>query len=217
MINSCRDQAISPWTDVTECRWNDRVCHLFKVSILASCLLLSCLCSSLAVAVETGSDLPRWSVLTGYGSSHPGWGETEVRVETLDLVLRRSSIIVDDVGSSWYKGYHSLFVEIPLHFLLNPDDTPIIGLNFLASYTFTGFSLQPYLFGGGGPVYVDADIAGMGSNWNGNYQVGAGFSYRLNDDHALLLECRYHHISNGNSSEPNLPLNSTKFLVGYTF
>lgn len=159
----------------------------------------------------------QWSIMTGYGTSHPGWGKTETRVETIDLALRHSTIIVDNVGSSWYKGYHSTFIELPLHFLINPDDTPMVGINFLAAYTFTSFSFQPYLFGGGGPVYVDADIEGMSTEWNGNYQFGVGLSFDLNTNHALFFECRYHHISNGNRSEPNLPLNSTKFLIGYTF
>ena len=93
----------------------------------------------------------------------------------------------------------------------------MVGITFLASYTFVNSVLQPYLFVGGGPVYVAADIDGMGSDWNGNYQIGAGLKYDLNDRHALLFECRYHHISNANTKDPNLPLNSTKFLIGYTF
>jgi len=159
-----------------------------------------------------------WAFLSGYGSSHPGWGETETRVETIDLVLRRSSILIDNIGGdAWYSGYHSLFLELPVHFLVNYSGPPMIGINFLASYTFTATSVKPYVFIGGGPVYVDADIPGMGSDWNGNYQLGAGLRVNLNDDHSLLFEARYHHISNANTSDPNEPLNSTKFLFGITF
>ncbi|HCC54377.1 MAG TPA: acyloxyacyl hydrolase, partial [Desulfobulbaceae bacterium] len=75
----------------------------------------------------------------------------------------------------------------------------------------------PYLFGGGGPVYSFADVPGMGSELNGNYQFGMGLSYRINPAHDFLFEMRYHHISNGGSEEPNDPLNSVKALFGITF
>ena len=100
-----------------------------------------------------------WALLSGYGTSHPGWGQTEERVETIDIVLRYGHILYDDIGSSWYRGNHSLLIELPVHLLFNPDTSPMIGLNFLACYTFTSDKkIQPYLFAGGGPLYTDADI-----------------------------------------------------------
>ncbi len=214
---SNKSSGIQPWPEADR-----NVADFYiKISIITIFLIITqcaLLCS--IGAAQSGANQKydtEWSVLTGYGSSHPGWGETETRVETIDLVLRHSTILVEDIGSSWYSGYHSLFLELPVHFLINPDDTPMVGINFMASYTFTNFILQPYLFAGGGPVYVDADIAGMGSDWNGNYQMGVGLKYEINSQNSLLFECRYHHISNANTSDPNLPLNSTKFLIGYTF
>ncbi|MEE4243496.1 MAG: acyloxyacyl hydrolase [Desulfopila sp.] len=161
---------------------------------------------------------PEFAVLAGYGSSHPGLGETETRVETVDLVLRGSSVLIDEVGASWYRGYHSLMVELPFHFFTDREEVPMIGLNFLATYTFTSLSFgQPYVFAGGGPLYIDADIEGMGADWNGNYQFGAGVNFPLQNGRAFLVEARYHHVSNAGSSDPNIPLNSTKFLLGFTF
>jgi len=158
-----------------------------------------------------------WSWLIGYGSSHPGWGQTEQRVETVDLVWRYSQPLKSGIGSSWYRGNHSLLLELPVHLLFNPDTAPMIGVNFLAGYTFTAAErLRPYLFAGGGPLYTDADVPGLGSNWNGNYQFGAGLQFQQ-AGHDLLLEFRFHHVSNGGTRSPNVPLNSTKFLVGTTF
>jgi hypothetical protein len=57
----------------------------------------------------------------------------------------------------------------------------------------------------------------MGAHLNGHYQCGLGIRYPLTDNHALLFEVRYHHVSNGGTEDPNDPLNSLKFLVGYTF
>jgi len=94
----------------------------------------------------------------------------------------------------------------------------MIGVNFLACYTFTvNKQWQPYIFGGGGPVYIFADIPGMGTNLTGNYQFGIGLEYLLNRQNHLLFEYRYHHISNAGTAEPNEPLNSCKFIIGITF
>jgi lipid A 3-O-deacylase len=193
--------------------------HFLRVSWLAVMMtVMLCVPSrDLPAAGLSEPGAPAFSILAGYGSSHPGLGETEVRVETLDLVLRGSSILIDDIGSSWYRGHHSLLLELPLHFFLHGGDLPMVGLNFLAAYTFTASVLQPYIFAGGGPLYIDADIDGMGSDWNGNYQFGAGFSMPLQNGHSLLVQAGYHHVSNGGSSKPNIPLNSTKILIGFTF
>ncbi|MBW1636309.1 MAG: acyloxyacyl hydrolase [Deltaproteobacteria bacterium] len=188
---------------------------LFFVLILAFGTLLSA-----GLARSTGFDTSQdsWAVLTGYGQSFPGWGETSQRVHTVDLIPRYEHRIFDDIGSGWYQGFHSLLVEIPLSFVVSSDVSAMVGMNFLACYTFTaGQRWNPYLFGGGGPLYSFADIKGMGSDFNGNYQFGFGVKHHWRQEHDLLFELRYHHISNGGSKEPNDPLNSCKILFGITF
>ncbi len=166
--------------------------------------------------IDTSKD--SFAVIGGYGQSFPGWGRTTQRVETIDLVFRHNHMIFDNIGSGWYQGFHSILMELPLHFVVSPDESMMIGLNFLAAYTFTADpDWQPYIFGGGGPVYSFADIPGMGAEWNGNYQFGIGLEHPLNKKQNLLFEVRYHHISNAGTKEPNDPLNSCKFLIGITF
>jgi len=183
-------------------------------------LLFSCTVfqadSAGAAGIDTSKD--SWGVLAGYGRSFPGWGQTTERVETIDLVPRYNHVIFADLGSGWYRGFHSIMLELPVHLVISPDTSGMAGMNFLACYTFTaGNELRPYLFGGGGPVYSFADIPGMGSELNGNYQFGIGLEYNFTKDHDLLFEIRYHHVSNGGSEEPNEPLNSGKLLLGITF
>lgn len=169
-----------------------------------------------AALLDTTDD--GYAVIGGYGRSFPGWGRTTQRVETLDLVLRHNHHIFNEIGSGWYRGFHSILMELPLHLVVSPEISAMIGLNFLACYTFTvNDRWRPYLFGGGGPVYSFADIPGMGAELNGNYQFGIGFEYDAGSQHHLLFEYRYHHISNGGGSEPNDPLNSSKLLIGITF
>lgn len=183
-------------------------------------LFLCCICCRVdsvdAAIIDTSND--SFAVIGGYGQSFPGWGLTTQRAETLDLVLRYNHHIFDDIGSGWYQGYHSLLMELPFHFVVSPDVSAMVGLNFLACYTFTANEQwRPYLFGGGGPVYSFADIPGMGADLNGNYQFGIGLEQNRQSKHNLLLELRYHHISNAGSKEPNDPLNSCKILLGITF
>ena len=185
-------------------------------SLALSCTVLSPPATADAAFLDTSKDT--WAVLGGYGQSFPGWGQTTQRVETLDLVPRYSHVIFDNIGSGWYRGFHSILVEVPVHFVVSPDTSAMVGMNFLACYTFTADqTIHPYLFGGGGPVYSFADIPGMGADLNGNYQFGIGMEYEMDKNYNLLLEMRYHHISNGGSKEPNEPLNSCKLLVGVTF
>lgn len=175
---------------------------------------------TLVSLAQEGSFAPHksWAFLAGYGRSFAGWGETSQDVEALDLVPRYSFLTHEDIGSGWYRGNHSTLIELPVHLVTHPDDSCMVGINFLACYTFTaGGSLRPYLFGGGGPVYSFADIPEMGSRFNGNYQFGIGISFDLTNTRALIFETRYHHISNGGIKEPNDPLNSIRVLMGIAF
>lgn len=186
---------------------------------LALCLLLflSLLDPDSARADVFDTSRDSSSLLAGYGQSIPGWGTTTQRVETIDLVYRYNHLIFAAMGSGWYKGYPSTFLEVPVHAVVRPDSSVMVGLNFLAAYTFTSDQKwQPYLFGGGGPVYSFADIPGMGAELNGNYQFGFGLDHTLTGGRHVLVEVRYHHISNASTEDPNIPLNSFKILVGFS-
>ena len=190
---------------------------LYLVLLIVGCGLLGTLIMSAGQA-KAADQTCAWSVLTGYGTSHPGWGKTKIRVETIDLVLRYDNVLSKNIGFSWYQGYHSLILELPIHLIVNPEVSTMIGANFLACYAFTdNDQYLPYIFAGGGPLYTNADIPGMGSHWNGNYQFGVGLRYKINTWHDVLFEFRFHHVSNGDQKDPNDPLNSTKFLAGFTF
>lgn len=184
-------------------------------------LLFACASSG---SEADGDDLPEPynQLLIGYGASHPGWGDTTERVETLDFVPRHARVL-DTVDESWIKGSREFWIELPLSVLLadtddlDSNDIGIVGLNFLFAWVFPETAIgSPYIMAGGGPVYVLADIEGVGSNLAGNYQFGGGLRIDVAKELQLLLEVRYHHISNLGMKEPNIPLNSTKFLVGFT-
>ena len=157
----------------------------------------------------------QWGVLVGYGATHTDLGETKAHVETIDFVLGFEKFLTGVFGPSFIMGRHSLVIELPIHFVVDPSESPMVGINFLARWTFeSGKHIKPYIFGGGGPVYTDADIPGLGSNLNGNWQIGIGLKFSSIKNHDAVIEYRFHHISNMGTSEPNDPLNSSKILLG---
>jgi len=159
-----------------------------------------------------------WSLLGGYGISHKGLGKTKQQVQVLDCIFQYDRVLLEDIGSSWYRGHHSLLLELPLTLVVDPDVSPMIGINVLADWTFdSSDGVQPYIFGGGGILYTSADIPGLGSEVNGNWQFGGGVRFRLDSGNWLKVEYRFHHISNAGTKDPNDPLNSSKILVGWTF
>lgn len=171
-----------------------------------------------AAEPAAGKIPPVWSLLAGYGETHPDLGKTKTRVETIDVVLRYEVPLTASLGRSWYQGHHALLVELPVSFAVYPHTDPMVGLTCLASWYFTPRrSWQPYLFAGGGIVYTGADIDGLGSELNGNWQAGAGVRYAVTGETNFFLEYRFHHISNLGTRQPNDPLNSSKLMLGITF
>src|SRR3989304_688827 len=189
---------------------------------VTACML--CLLSGAPVySQEAGeADIPggesHMAILGGYGATHVGMGKTREHVETADLVLRYGRVMRSVMGSSWYRGRHELLIEFPVHIVLRPDVSHMLGMNFLAGYFFTTYKKgAPYFFAGGGPVYIEAEIPGVGSRLSGNYQAGMGFLFKTERGHNLNVEYRFHHISNAGTKDPNVPLNSSKLLLGITF
>jgi lipid A 3-O-deacylase len=159
-----------------------------------------------------------YSLLSGFGITHRGFGKTRTQVETFDMILRYGRFLCDEVGKGeWWQGRHELFLELPYHLAIDHDGRSMVGGYILGSWKFTGMEeLAPYLFAGGGVLYVDLGLPTMGTRLDYSYQGGAGVQYFIGKDLALMAEYRYHHISNAGTATPNEPLNSSKFLIGVT-
>ena len=158
-----------------------------------------------------------YSLLAGYGVSHPGFGETRTRVQMVNVIGRFGYFLSDEIGKGWVRGRHELLVELPLHLAVDPQTGAMTGVYLLGSWKFTGLKenrLYPYLFAGGGVLFGDLGVPTMGSRLNFSYQGGAGIQYLIRNDLAVTAEYRYHHISNAGTAEPNEPLNSTLIVFG---
>ena len=162
-----------------------------------------------------------YTLLTGYGITHRGFGATRTQVQTWDMIARYGHFLSGMVGEGhWYEGRHELFTELPLHVSVDHDGRVMTGGYLLGSWKFTSLSergLYPYAFAGGGVLYVDLGLPTMKRRLDFSYQGGTGIQYLLGRDWALTAEYRYHHVSNAGTGEPNEPLNSSKVLFGVTF
>lgn len=159
-----------------------------------------------------------YTILSGYGITHRGFGATRTQVQTFDTIARFGYFLSDDIGSGWYKGRHELLLELPFHLTVDPKVAPMTGGYIFGCWKFT--SLQefvPYVFAGGGVLYVDLGLPTMGSRLDFSYQGGTGLQYFIRKNTAVSLEYRYHHISNAGTATPNEPLNSSKILLGISF
>lgn len=174
-----------------------------------------------AIFAESAKPKSYNQVLLGYGTSHPDWGETKERVETVDIVWRHCRHFFErDTG--WIHGTHEFWIELPASFIVSDSDSNdsrdigFIGANFLFAWIFPEIPIgSPYFMIGGGPIYVAADIEGVGSDLSGNYQAGGGIRLNVFENHPVNLEVRFHHISNLGLASPNVPLNSTKLFLGF--
>lgn len=159
-----------------------------------------------------------WTILSGYGTTHRGFGATQTQVQTVDAIMRYGHFLSGDIGREWYKGRHELLLELPMHLSLDQGGRSMTGGYILGSWKFTSLDeVAPYVFAGGGILFNDLGLPTQGTRLNYSYQGGTGLQYFVKEQVAVGIEYRYHHVSNAGTAEPNEPLNSSKFLFGISF
>jgi lipid A 3-O-deacylase len=181
----------------------------------AVALLISAPAGAQAATAAAGAK-GEYGFLTGYGISHVGFGATRHQVQTWDAIVRAGFFMSGELGrGSWYQGRHETVIELPYHLAVDHGGRSMVGGYVLGHWRFTSLdSMVPYVFAGGGPLYVDLGLPTMGTRLCFSYQGGTGLQYFIDKTTALDLQYRYHHISNAGTAEPNEPLNSSKILLG---
>lgn len=185
--------------------------------VIAALLVLFSVSTASANGLETAKN--EVALLTGYGITHRDFGATRTQVQTWDAIARYGYFLSDVIGQgSWYQGRHELLMEIPYHLAIDQGGRSMTGGYLLGSWKFTNIeNLAPYIFAGGGVLFVDLGLPSMGTKLDFSYQAGTGLQYLVRKDLGLMAEYRYHHISNAGSASPNEPLNSSKILLGISF
>ncbi|MBC7963177.1 MAG: acyloxyacyl hydrolase, partial [Steroidobacteraceae bacterium] len=186
-----------------------------KPPISSNLLIIAVLLLLFSVSAATAGNMSdaksELALLTGYGISHRNFGATRTQVQTWDAIARYGYFLSDEVGQgSWYQGRHELLMEIPFHLAIDQGGRSMAGGYLLGSWKFTSLEdLAPYVFAGGGVLFVDLGLPSMGTRLDFSYQGGTGLQYLIRKDVALMAEYRYHHISNAGTASPNEPLNSS--------
>jgi lipid A 3-O-deacylase len=128
--------------------------------------------------------------------------------------------ITDPVGDSWYRGQVSLGAEMVYIQFQEPFVTHGIGFTPKIKYSLVALDrIRPYAEFAGGPFWTDlaGKIPEESSRFNFVLTAGFGISYFLTDRAALNVGYRFHHISNGGTGSPNLGLNASLPLGGFSF
>lgn len=191
-----------------------------KQTKLSAYLTTTAMLLSFTVSTVSAENITRAkseiAFLSGYGITHRNFGETRTQVQTWDAIARYGYFLSDEIGKDrWYQGRHELLMEIPYHLAIDKSGRSMVGSYLLGSWKFTSMGdLAPYIFAGGGVLFVDLGLPSMGSRLDFSYQGGTGLQYFIRNNMAIISEYRYHHISNAGTASPNEPLNSSKILLG---
>lgn len=131
-----------------------------------------------------------------------------------------SMVLTDPVGDSWYRGQVILGAELVYVEFREPVVTHGVGFTPRIKYSFTALDrLRPYTEFAGGPFWTDLanKIPEQSTELNFILTAGFGASYFLTNQAAVNVGYRFHHFSNGGTRIPNLGINSSLPLVGFSF
>ena len=109
--------------------WGEGVMRISEgvVLVVAFAFSLLFMAAPPASAEESvGSADSELALLTGYGITHRGFGDTRTQVQTVDLIGRYGWFLSKEIGAgSWFQGRHELLVELPLHLVVDPKSAVI--------------------------------------------------------------------------------------------
>lgn len=131
-----------------------------------------------------------------------------------------SMTVTEPIGSSWYRGQVALGAELLAFETSEPLTGYGVGITPKLHYTFVGLSrLQPYVEGGGGPIWTD--LGGRVPEQPGQFNFvvwgGAGCAWLLTPQWAIHAGHRFVHISNGGTGAPNSGLNFGLPFAGLSY
>ena len=163
-----------------------------------------------------------WSVGFSAGYAIPFQfddANTQVEDSAFVALLPRGAVgLTDSFGGGWYRGNIELGLEG--HFLVQttPHSGTAWGASLLVRYNFLANDrFVPFIEIGGGIIDLDFRLDSRADGFNFAIQGSLGAHWLVGDRAAVTAQWRYHHISNGRITEPNVSVDSSLFLIGTTF
>jgi len=141
----------------------------------------------------------------------------------VDVAFRLGRMLYTPGGDGFFRGNCEFLVELYGAALVEGPGTGYIGANFTLRYNFVQPSARwvPYAQIQAGGIYNDISDHErqrvFGSSFAFNLQAGFGVRYLCTDHCALFLEADYRHISNADTADRNLGLNSVGGLLGASY
>lgn len=190
------------------------------VFVLAAVVVVM-ISSPLVLAEETDSGwrskfaLTESTMIAGFGKG----GFTEGSYEHIGLIwqlgfdLRRVFSRLED-----NRGILTFIMEPEINRVISPAEENVeFGISFGLKYRYPlTQNSSGYVLGAVGPHYITVKSTDQANGFIFFNTVGAGFSFSLSEKTALCLEYRFRHISNADTKEPNVGIESHIGAIGYS-
>lgn len=175
--------------------------------------------------VETPFDKGKMELQVGAGAffSINTDGGSKPEINDADLNLRLGWMLTTPSGDSWCRGNFEFLVEAFGALVFEGPGDGMAGVTLLLRYNFVqpDAKLVPYFqIGAGGlwnNIHNDVSQRLIGQEFEFNLQAAFGVRYMLNERAAIFGEFGIRHISNANSADRNIGLNSVGGLVGMSW
>lgn len=149
-----------------------------------------------------------------------GHSGSQPNVDDLGGLIRGGWMLSDIHGDGLLRGNWELLLEGSASGITKGPGSVLASGALLLRYNFVQPDTKwvPYFQLGGGGTYSDMheDLSQrlLGREWSFNLQGGLGTRYLWSDRCALFLECNFRHISNADTADRNVGLNSLGGVVG---
>jgi opacity protein-like surface antigen len=179
---------------------------------------------------DSGHMLKEVGILVGYGATSVQDKDDYVAIP----FTARLGVDCDRYGlgfSDWVERGAALFhkkfrpageteflMEPFISLVPSPDTNTEVGFIIALKYSWPLTErFHPYVFGGGGVMWISQHLHEQSTQYNFTPQIGGGFSYFLNKHVALNIEYRRRHFSNADIKLPNDGVNLDMVYTGVSW
>lgn len=139
-------------------------------------------------------------------------------IALVNATTRVSVLPLDPLGSGPWRGALEAGLEPWLQFYVSHEFATAEGLKLAFRYHFLGASpVFPYVEALAGIGATSLDAREVNSTQAFVLEAGVGLSYFVTEGIALTAGYRFHHISNGNTGDPNRGFNADTGVIGISF
>ncbi len=175
-----------------------------------------------ADAFDVDAAFPRgghvFSLEAGYGEQFDAWNTTITGLDAFNAGVRFGFLPWGATGSGLLKGALEIGLEPFYQRFVEPETAFFAGLGAVARYHILPLGrFVPYVELGAAPGYTDLNVREQQTNFVFVLFGGAGASYFVTERTALYAGYRLQHVSNANTSSPNMGINSHTGVIGVSF